>query len=213
MYNLVYERDPATEFDVYRGRVAQKALLEYYNKIDTKGSEIYFLNENKDNGQLFDFLAYNKKMDFALPFEVEGKDRELFDKLLLGYNTGGEFGFESIHFANKRFYDLKTEEIRNSFKHIIDRSLRDDELNSAMAIMIPLDADKKLDFGFKININKSIYRYYDFLTTEKLKSGKEMFFNSRRIIKDTQRKDASEIKKDFGIEIPFKEVKLNDYRF
>lgn len=213
MYGLANERSPATNQDIIKGREAQKTLHDYWNIINTKGFVNHWFNKEKDANQLFDFCFYNEKLDFCIPVAVEAKDRKLFNKVLNGYNNNGNSNFKDIHFANKNYHELMSKGTRDSCKHIIDRSLTDKELVNSVSIMIPLDAPKKLDFGFKINIYNSIYKYIDFNESEKLKNGKEMFHNSRRNVEEIKRESRSASELDYILKVPFKEVKLNDYRF
>jgi len=81
MFKLANERSPATNKDIEEGREAKKALLNYFDNIDTKGFKLHFLDK-KDDNQIFDFCSYNENIDICIPIAVEGKKRELFNKVL-----------------------------------------------------------------------------------------------------------------------------------
>jgi len=212
MFKLANERSPATNKDIEEGREAKKALLNYFDNIDTKGFKLHFLDK-KDDNQIFDFCSYNENLDICIPIAVEGKKRELFNKVLNGYKNIGNANFKDIQFSNKKYYNLMSKETRDSCIHIIKRQLTDKELDKAVIIMIPLDAPKKLDFGFKINIFNSIYKYYNFNILEELKNGKKMPHNSRRIVETIKRDSKPKSELDYILKVPFNEAKLNDYTY
>lgn len=197
MYEYEPRRGKATVNDLKAGKKAEEFLYNRYKSIlDPKRYDIFWLNMITDTLGIYDLIVFDKIKDFVWLIEIEGKAKNLLDKVIKGFSSSGSEGFKDLHISNKNFSKYNSGSHIKNIEQLVGRKLTKEEFDKATFLMVYKDAP--ITFCLKVNIKESIADFYSF---------KE--YNSRHISKTTLR-DGHEKKEKF-IAVPFSEVEFHDY--
>lgn len=197
MYQYEPRRGKATKEDLIAGKKTEESVYKMYKRmLDPQRYDVLWLNKTSETLGLYDLAIYDKVDDFVQLYEIEGKNKELLDKVVVGLNSSGKKGFEDLHISNKNFFEYNSGSHIKNIEKLIGRELTKEEFDQATFIMVYKNAP--ITFCLKINIKESIVNFYLY-----------KLFNKRHTNKTTMR-DGYEKKEKF-IAVPFSEVEFHDY--